>query len=69
MRKIFYVVILVQLVNCSGFAINENIIGNYYLVAADEGNGCILSYHDESADGDNYGGIIEATVFAVGWLE
>ncbi|MFM9839312.1 MAG: DUF3997 domain-containing protein [Cyclobacteriaceae bacterium] len=62
MRKIFF---LMLVVNCSGLAIKEKVIGNYYLVAADDGAGCILSYHE--GDEYNYDGIIEATVFAVGW--
>ena len=51
---------------CQDLAIKEKIIENYYLVAADDSEGTILSYHD-SSDGNNYSGIIEATVFAVGY--
>jgi len=56
---------------CNGLAIEEKIIGNYYFVAADDGEGCSLSYHKarrgDFLGGFNYVGIIGATVFAVGY--
>lgn len=66
---IFYILILFILVSCSGrfgLAMKEKIITNYYLIAADDIKDCGLSYH-ENTDGSNYGLIITATVYAVGY--
>ena len=65
-KTILYLSILMLFFGCQDLAIKEKIIENYYLVAADDSEGTILSYHD-SSDGNNYSGIIEATVFAVGY--
>jgi hypothetical protein len=54
--------------SCGGLVIKENIFGNYYLIAADANEDLTLSYHD-SSDGAIYGGIIEPTVFAIGFNE
>jgi hypothetical protein len=51
-----------------GFIFKEHLFGNYYLVATDVIECCALSYHTET-DGDNYGIIIDQTVFAVGYNE
>lgn len=66
MRVILCFTILLAFAGCSGLAIEEKIIDNYYLIATDVGEDCSLSYH-EPTDGSNYGTIIEATVFAVGY--
>lgn len=67
MKKItFNLFILLLFASCMGLAIKEKLIDNYYLIASDDINGLDLCYH-ESSDGDNYNGIIEATVFAVGY--
>ena len=61
-------ILVLFLSGCIGFAVNENIIGNYYWVATDVGDNLALSYH-EAADGDNYSFIISPTVFAIGYNE
>ena len=48
-----------------GFAIEEKIIDNYYFTALDSGEGCTLSYHEETENG--YSPIIKPTVFAAGY--
>ena len=35
-----------MITGCSGLAIKEKIIDNYYFVAADDGESCGLSYHE-----------------------
>jgi hypothetical protein len=65
-KAILYLSSLMVFFGCQDLAIKEKIIENYYLVAADDSEGTTLSYHDYS-DGNNYSGIIEATVFAVGY--
>jgi hypothetical protein len=45
-RAIFYFSILLMITGCSGLAIKEKIIDNYYFVAADDGESCGLSYHE-----------------------
>lgn len=70
-RSVSYLIILLAFAGCSGLAIKEKIIDNYYFIAADDGEGCILSYHESKwtdfFGGVNYGGLIDATVFAVGY--
>ena len=66
MRAILCFTILLAFASCGGFVLEEKIIDNYYLIAADVGEDCSLSYH-ELTDGSNYGIIIKATVFAVGY--
>jgi hypothetical protein len=66
-----YLLVLIGLSSCEGLAIKENIFGNYYLVAADIGEDLSLSYHEGTLSdvlgGVNYDGLIEPTVFAVGY--
>lgn len=65
MKKI-YLAYLILLVLCGcGFAIKENIIGNYYLIANDTGEQLGLSYCDPK-DVSGCIGITEGTVFSVG---
>lgn len=66
--KLLLFLILCLLYGCIGVAIKENIFGNYYIVATDIDEDLSLTYH-EPIDGDNYGIIIQATVFAVGYNE
>jgi hypothetical protein len=47
-----------------GMAINEKVVGNYYLVAADVDYQRSLSYH-EPKDGSNYSTFIGPTIFAI----
>jgi len=49
-----------------GFALKKHIFGNYYIIASDVIEDASLSYLDEE-DKDNFGEIIGATVFAVGF--
>lgn len=66
MKKItLYLPFLLAFAGCSGLVINEKITDNYYFVATDVGEACNLSY--KKSDEDNYGTVIEATVFAVGY--
>lgn len=51
---------------CLGFDTKEKIIGNYYLVAADDQSQLSLSYCDP-ADKNGCVGITDATIFAVGY--
>ena len=67
-RKLLYLLFLCLLSGCMGFAIKEKIVGNYYLIANDVDEDLSLSYH-EAADGSNYGDVIKATVFSVGYNE
>ena len=53
---------------CTGFFTNEHLFGNYYLTATDVEDDLSLSYH-KPEDGSEYGGIISATVFAIGYNE
>ena len=48
-----------------GFVIKKNITGNYYLTAPDDDLQLSLTYG--KPDEDFYSGIIESTVFAVGY--
>ena len=67
MNKLICLFVCLSLSGCQYFAIEEKIFGKYYLVAADEGDQCALSYHEN--DRDNYSHIVGATVFAVGFNE
>jgi len=51
-----------------GFDTKEKVIGNYYLVAVDDEAELSLDYCDP-ADQNGCGGVIESTVFAVGYNE
>lgn len=67
--KNFFHGLLLLLLSCSGnmgFAYQEKIVGNYYLIAIDNIDQCGISYHKPS-DGPDYGLIITETVFAVGY--
>jgi hypothetical protein len=69
MAKIFFcTIILLMFAGCMGLAMKENFFGNYYLVATDKIEDLSLCYHANS-DGDIYGDIIQATVFAIGYNE
>jgi hypothetical protein len=65
-RILLFIIIVMVSTGCGGLAVKEKIVENYYFVAGDDPAGTFLSYH-ESSDGNNYSGIIEATVFAVGY--
>lgn len=68
MKKIaLYFITLIVLVSCSSLAIEEHIVGNYYFIATDDGDACSLSYKELNEI--DYGGVIKATVFAVGYDE
>jgi len=64
-KNIFLFLVLTSFASCD-FAIKEKVTDNYYLIATDIGEDCSLGYHLPS-DGDIYGTIIDATVFAVGF--
>lgn len=66
--KIIYLSILCLLSSCMGFDTKEKIVGNYYLVAPDDEAQLGLDYCDP-ADQNGCGGVIESTVFAVGYNE
>jgi hypothetical protein len=70
-RAIFYYIILLMFTGCSGLAIKEKITDNCYFVAADDEEGCGLSYHEarwsDFLGGVNYVTLIDATVFAAGY--
>jgi len=65
-KKVVYFLILYLLGGCTGFDTKEKIINNYYLVAADTEEQLSLSYCDPN-DKNGCIGIIEATVFSVGY--
>jgi hypothetical protein len=71
-RMLFFLsFLLVSLSACIGgfgFALEKHLFGNYYLTAPDVIEQCALTYHAKT-DVDIYGGIIRATVFAVGYNE
>jgi len=46
------------------YAIEDPVVGNYYMVATDTGEQCGLSYKDSDS---GYGGVIRACVYAVGF--
>lgn len=60
-----FLLVFSLLIGCQGVAIKEKIEGNYYLIATDAEEDLSLTYH-EAADENNYGTIINATVFAIG---
>ena len=62
-----YLMTLLILTSCGEFAIEEQVVGNYYLIATDVGDDCGLSY--KGFDENSYGVIISATVFAIGYNE
>jgi hypothetical protein len=67
LAKSLYIMVLFAWSGCIGgvgMAINENIVGNYYLVAADADFQRSLSYH-EPKDGSNYSTFIGPTIFAI----
>lgn len=65
-QRILYLLILSLLSGCLGFDIKQKVVGNYYLIATDEEEQLSLSYCEPS-DQNGCGGIIEGTVFAVGF--
>jgi len=67
-KKIACFIALCLLYTSCGLVINENIFGNYYLVASDTNEDLCLSYH-ESCDGGIYGTVVTPTVFAIGYNE
>lgn len=66
MKTILFLFCILILEGCGGLAIKKNIVENYYLIASDDPARTFLSYHEYS-DGTFYRGIIDATVFAVGF--
>lgn len=68
MKKIIIIfVLLFLIISCvGGFAVKEEIMPNYFLIATDDINELGLSYHEDT-DGDVYGTLIDATVIAVGF--
>ncbi len=65
-RTIVYAFALFCLTGCQDLAVKKNVIGNYYLTAADVPDGTCLSYHT-SKDDPIYSWLIGPTVFAVGY--
>jgi len=63
-KRIVYSFIFLSFTACSGFAIEEKILDNYYLIAGDIGEECSLSY---KVSDDDFGTVIGATVFAIGY--
>jgi hypothetical protein len=58
---------LVLILGCGmGLIIKKRIIGNYFLVAADDPSDAALCFHADS-DGDIYGDIIRPTVTDIGY--
>jgi len=55
---------LLLLSGCEDLVVKNQIVENYYLVASDDPTKTCLSYHELSED--NFGCIIDASVFAVG---
>ena len=49
-----------------GFAVKEEILPNYFLIATDDISELGLAYHEET-DEDVYGTLVDATVIAVGF--
>jgi len=66
--KIIYLSLWCLLSGCLGFDTKEKVVGNYYLVAPDDESQLSLDYCDP-ADQNGCGGVIGATVFAVGYNE
>ncbi len=64
--KSFLLLSLSACIGGFGFVYEEHLFGNYYLIAVDVIEQCSLSYHTKD-DGDNYGTVIDETVFAVGY--
>ncbi len=52
--------------SCGGLVYNEHLFSNYYLTATDDEDDMSLSYH-AAKDGSDYGTIVPATVFAIGY--
>ena len=67
MKKLLLFGLMTFLLSCSlGMDIERNIVGNYYLTAPDDDEQLGLTYR-YPGDENGYGGIIEQTVFAVGF--
>jgi hypothetical protein len=65
MKKYIILAFILCLFSCSlGFAENQHLFGNYYLTATDVEEQMSLSYQVSDS---GYAGIIEETVFAVGY--
>src|ERR1700749_1445227 len=59
---------MIFLLSCSvGMDIKRNIVGNYYLTAPDDDEQLGLTYQNPGDQNGGYDGIIEQTVFAVGY--
>jgi hypothetical protein len=65
-RILFLCIVFGLFEGCTGFAIKRQLFGNYYLVATDGDEGLSLTYHGPN-DGNTYGDIVPATVFAIGY--
>jgi hypothetical protein len=65
-NKILLIFLLCLFSSCLGFDVKEKVIDNYYLIAVDAEEQMDLSYCDP-ADNNGCIGIIEPTVFAVGY--
>jgi len=63
---IIFLLVTFSLFSCSDFAIKKSIVGNYFLIATDTEDDLGLCYHEPSDD-QNYGTIIDATIFAIGF--
>ena len=71
MRKIicllcFCILLFNSCIGGFGFIFKKHLFGNYYLIATDDIEDCCLSHHKET-DENNWGEVIEPTVFAVGF--
>ena len=63
-NKILMYVAVIILCSCQDFAVKKQIVGKHYIIATDVTEDANLSF--ETADGNGYGTLIEAMVFAVG---
>jgi len=63
-KNVLYSFIFLIFTSCSGFAIEEKLLDNYYLIAGDISEDCSLSY---KVSDDDFGTVIGATVFAIGY--
>ena len=65
--KFFIFSLIICVLSCGGsLDVEEHLFDKYYLIATDTKEDLNLSYH-ESTDNPNYGTIIKATVFAIGY--
>ena len=62
--KFIIFLIGIAFIGCD-MAIKDNIVGNYYITAADVGEQAALSYKD--SEGENYYHVIQSCVYSVGF--